>query len=106
MMLILIQRKLIPHDFDEIKICVGYDLDGKKIDYLPASIQQQLKVRPVYKTFKGWNTSTCGIKKFSELPKNAQNYINFIEEFVEAKVSSISTSPERKDTILLKNSFF
>ena len=67
-----------PHQFEEIKICIGYDLDGKKIDYLPASSEQQFKVKPIYKTFKGWNSSTFGIKKFSDLPKNAQSYVNFI----------------------------
>ena len=92
-------------EFEEIKICIGYDLDGKKIDYLPASSEQQLIVKPIYKTFEGWNSSTCGIKKFSDLPKNAQNYINFIEEFVETKVSTISTSPERNDTILIEDPF-
>ncbi len=92
-------------EFDEIKICVGYDLDDKKIDYLPASSEQQFKVKPIYKIFKGWNSSTCGIKNFFDLPKNAQSYINFIEKFVEAKVSSISTSPERKDTILIEDPF-
>ncbi len=92
-------------EFDQIKICVGYDLEGEKIDYLPASSEHQFKVKPIYKTFEGWNSQTCGIKKFSDLPKNAQSYINFIEEFVEAKVSSISTSPERNDTILIENPF-
>jgi len=92
-------------EFDEINICVGYNLDGKKIDYLPTSSEQQLKVKPVYKIFKGWNSSTRGIKNFSNLPKNAQIYINFIEKFVQAKVSTISTSPERNDTILIKNPF-
>ncbi len=92
-------------DFDEIKICIAYDLNGKKIDYFPASSEQQLKVKPVYKSFKGWKSSTCGIKKFSELPEKAQSYIKFIEEFVEAKVSTISTSPERKDTILIEDPF-
>ena len=90
---------------DEIKVCVEYDLEGKKIDYLPALSDHQFQVKPVYKTFKGWNSSTCGIKKFSDLPKNAQNYINFIQDFVETKVSTISTSPERNDTILIKNPF-
>ena len=90
---------------DQIKICVGYDLDGKKIDYLPASSEQQFKVKPIYKTFEGWNSPTCGIKKFSDLPRNAQSYISFIEEFVEAKVSTVSTSPERNDTILIEDPF-
>ena len=55
-------------EFDEIKICIAYDLNGKKIDYLPASSEQQFKVKPIYKTFEGWKSSTCGIKNFSELP--------------------------------------
>ena len=92
-------------EFDEIKICIAYDLDGKKIEYLPAASEQQFKVKPIYKSFKGWNSSTCGIKSFSDLPLEAQNYIKFIEEFVEAKLSSISTSPERKDTILIEDPF-
>ena len=92
-------------EFDEIKICIGYDLNGKKIDYLPASSEQQLAVKPIYKNFEGWNSSTFGIKKFSDLPKNAQSYVNFIEEFVETKISTISTSPERNDTILIENPF-
>ncbi len=92
-------------EFEEIKICIGYDLNGKKIDYLPASSEQQLKVKPIYKIFKGWNSSTRGIKQFEKLPKNAQNYIRFIEKFVEAKISTISTSPERNDTILIIDPF-
>ena len=92
-------------EFDEIKICTSYDLDGKKIDYLPTSSEQQYKVKPIYKIFDGWKSSTCGIKNFSDLPKKAQIYITFIEKFVEAKVSTISTSPERNDTILIENPF-
>ena len=92
-------------EFDEIKICTAYELNGKKIDYLPASSEQQFKIKPVYETFEGWKSSTCGVKKFSELPEKAQNYIKFIERFVEAKVSTISTSPERKDTILIEDPF-
>ena len=92
-------------EFDEIKICIAYDLDGKQIEYLPAASEQQFKVKPIYKSFKGWNSSTCGIKSFSDLPSEAQNYIKFIEEFVEAKLSTISTSPERKDTILIEDPF-
>ena len=92
-------------DFDEIKICIAYDLDGDKIDYLPASSEQQFKVKPIYRTFKGWKSQTSGVKEFSDLPEEAQSYIKFIEEFVEAKVSTISTSPERKDTILIEDPF-
>ena len=92
-------------ELDDIKICVGYELKGKKIDYLPAAVEDQLKVKPIYKTFNGWNTSTKGIKSFKDLPKNAQTYIKGLEKFIETKVASISTSPERKDTILIENPF-
>ncbi len=92
-------------ELDEIKICIAYDLNGEKIDYLPAASEQQFIVKPIYQSFEGWKTSTCGIQSFSELPDNAQKYIKFIEEFVEAKVSTVSTSPERKDTILIQDPF-
>ena len=92
-------------ELDEIKICIGYELKGKKIDYLPAAVEDQLKVKPIYKNFRGWKTSTKGIKSFKDLPKNAQEYIKGLEKFVETKVASISTSPERKDTILIENPF-
>ena len=90
---------------DEIKMCIAYELNGKKIDYLPAALEDQLKIKPIYKKFKGWKTSTKGIKNFKELPENAKNYINELEKFVESKISSISTSPEREDTILVEDPF-
>ena len=90
---------------DEIKMCIAYEVDGKKIDYLPSSIDSQLKAKPIYKSFKGWNSSTKGVKKFDDLPDNAKNYIKELEKFIETKVASISTSPERNDTILLDNPF-
>jgi len=92
-------------ELDEIKMCIAYELNGKKMDYLPAAVDDQLKVKPVYKTFKGWKSSTKGIKEFDKLPENAKIYIKELEKFVEAKISSISTSPERKDTILIENPF-
>ena len=92
-------------NLDEIKMCIAYDLDGKKIDYLPAAVDDQLKVKPIYKTFKGWKSSTKGIKKFQDLPENAKKYIMELEKFVETKISSISTSPERNDTILIEDPF-
>ena len=92
-------------ELDEIKMCIAYELKGKKIDYLPAAVDDQLKVKPVYKVFKGWKSSTRGIKEFNKLPENAKIYVKELEKFVEAKISSISTSPERKDTILIKNPF-
>ena len=92
-------------ELEEIKICIAYELDGKKIDYLPAAVEDQLKVKPIYKSFQGWRTSTRGIKNFDKLPTNAKKYINELEKFIETKVSSISTSPEREDTILIENPF-
>ena len=89
----------------KLKICVAYDLNGKEIDYFPAAVEDQLNVKPVYKKFKGWKSKTQGIKKFENLPKNAKIYIKAIEEFIETKISSISTSPEREDTILLIDPF-
>ena len=80
-------------------------IDGKKIDYLPASVDDQLKVRPIYKSFKGWKSSTKGIKKFEDLPENAKNYIKELEKFIETKISSISTSPERNGYYFNRRSF-
>ncbi len=77
----------------------------KKIDYLPAAVEDQLKIKPIYKTFAGWKKSTNGIKNIEELPDNAKKYIYAIEDFIGAKISSISTSPEREDTILVENPF-
>ena len=92
-------------ELDEIKMCVEYELDGKKMDYLPAAVEDQLKIKPIYKTFPGWKSSTQGIKNIENLPENAKNYIYALEDFIGTKVSSISTSPEREDTILLENPF-
>ena len=92
-------------ELDEIKICVAYELDGKRLDYLPAAVEDQLKIKPIYKIFEGWKISTSGIKNMNELPENAKKYIFAIEDFIGAKVSSVSTSPERDDTILIENPF-
>ena len=92
-------------ELKEIKMCVKYKINGKEIDYLPAMVEDQLKVKPIYKTFAGWKTSTKGIRNLKDLPDNAKKYIHAIEDFIGAKISSISTSPEREDTILLNNPF-
>ena len=92
-------------ELDEIKICVAYEINGKKIDYLPAAVDDQLKVKPIYKSYDGWRSSTVGIKNFDDLPKNAKIYIQDLEKFIETKISSISTSPEREDTILIQDPF-
>ncbi len=92
-------------DFDEIKVCIKYDLDGLEIDYLPAAVEDQKKVKPIYKTFQGWKSETRGARSIEDLPDKAKEYIHGIEDLVEAKLSSISTSPEREDTILLEDPF-
>ncbi len=92
-------------ELDEIKICVEYELNGKKINYLPTASEDQSKIKPVYKTFPGWKSSTQGIRNIKDLPEKAKNYIYALEDFIGAKVSSISTSPERDDTILIEDPF-
>ena len=92
-------------ELEEIKMCVGYDLNGKEIDYLPAASEDQFNIKPIYKTFKGWKTKTQGVRSFKDLPENARKYIHALEDFVGAKISSISTSPERDDTILVEDPF-
>ena len=92
-------------ELDEIKMCVEYELNGKKINYLPASVEDQLKIKPIYRIFPGWKKSTNGIKNIDELPEKAKDYIYAIEDFIGAKISSVSTSPERDDTILIHNPF-
>ena len=92
-------------ELDEIKMCVKYDLNGDEIDYLPAAVEDQLKIKPIYKTFPGWKTSTNGIKNMDDLPEKAKKYIYALEDFIGTKISSVSTSPERDDTILIENPF-
>ena len=92
-------------ELDEIKMCIAYEINGKKFDYLPASVEDQFMAKPIYKSFKGWKSSTVGIKNFDGLPDNAKYYIKELEKFIETTISSISTSPERNDTILIKDPF-
>ena len=92
-------------ELEEIKICVQYELHGKKIDYLPSASEDQFNIKPIYKTFPGWKTKTQGIRHMRDLPENAKKYIYALEDFIGAKISSISTSPEREDTILLEDPF-
>ena len=83
--------------FDEVKVCVAYELNGVEIDYMPSELDD---VTPIYKTFKGWDNSV-GVRKFEDLPATAQEYVKVIEEISKTKVGIISTSPERDDTIIL-----
>ncbi|HEV3246957.1 MAG TPA: adenylosuccinate synthase [Beijerinckiaceae bacterium] len=91
--------------FEEIKICVGYKLDGREIDHLPASEGGQARVEPIFETFEGWSQSTAGARSWIDLPGQAIKYVRRIEELTGAPVAILSTSPERNDTILVRNPF-
>ena len=91
--------------FKEIKICVEYEIEEKKLDYLPTSSAQQAKIKPVYETMKGWEGSTVGIQNLEDLPPEAKLYIKRVEELIKCKITLVSTSPERSDTIVLENPF-
>ena len=89
----------------EIKICVGYRLDGKAIDHLPAAQGAQARVEPIYEVLEGWNTSTEGARSWAALPAQAIKYVKRLEELIEAPVAMLSTSPKREDTILVTDPF-
>ncbi len=86
--------------FNEIKVCVGYELDGKKVDYFDGDAQFLAKVKPVYKTYNGWKKPVQGIARYADLPKEAKEYIEIIEKFTNTKVSSISTGAKRNEIII------
>ena len=89
----------------ELKICVGYELDGKKLDYLPIPSDQQARVKPIYEVMEGWMETTAGARSWAELPGAAIKYVRRIEELIECPVAMLSTSPEREDTILVTDPF-
>ncbi|WP_430450325.1 adenylosuccinate synthase [Rhodophyticola sp.] len=91
--------------FEELKICVGYELDGKRLDYLPIASEQQARVTPIYETMKGWSDSTAGARSWADLPGEAVKYVRRIEELIQCPVALLSTSPEREDTILVTDPF-
>ncbi len=91
--------------FSEVKVCVGYMLDGERIDRLPAGHNAQARVKPIYETFEGWAQSTRGARSWADLPAQAVKYVRTIEELIECPVTLLSTSPEREDTILVKDPF-
>jgi len=90
---------------DEIKVCVGYRLNGRELDYLPASTKEQENVEPIYETMEGWSDTTYGARSWADLPATAIKYVRRIEELIGAPVAMLSTSPERDDTILVKDPF-
>jgi adenylosuccinate synthase len=91
--------------FDELKICVGYEIEGKRFDYLPSAAHLQAAAKPVYETIEGWSESTKGARSWAQLPATAIKYIRRIEELIEVPVALLSTSPEREDTILVTDPF-
>ena len=91
--------------FDEIKVCVAYDLNGERIDYLPASTVDQANIKPIYETIKGWSDTSQGARSWADIPAEAVKYVRHIEELIEAPVALLSTSPDRDDTILMQDPF-
>jgi adenylosuccinate synthase len=91
--------------FDELKICTGYELDGKMLDYLPTAADLQARVTPVYETLEGWPDSTAGARSWADLPAAAVKYVRRVEELIQCPVALLSTSPERDDTILVTDPF-
>ena len=92
-------------EFDEIKICTGYSLNGKNINFLPSAEKEQKQIKPIYEILKGWKKGIVGVKNINDLPEEAKIYIKRIEELVKCPIILISTSPERSDTIHIKDPF-
>jgi adenylosuccinate synthase len=91
--------------FDEIKICTSYKLEGKTIDYLPASVKDQAACEPIYETLDGWKKTTRGARSSKDLPAKAIKYIRRIEELIGCPAALVSTSPQRDDVILMRDPF-
>ena len=91
-------------ELDEIKVCVGYELNGKKIDYLPSASEDQFNIKPVYKVFPGWKSSTQGVRNIKDLPEKAKNYIYALEDFIEQKYPAFQ-QVLKEDTILIEDPF-
>ncbi len=91
--------------FEQIKVCVSYELDGKRLDYLPADANLQARLKPVYETLEGWKETTQGARSWAELPANAIKYVRLVEELIGAPVVLLSTSPDRDDTIMVQDPF-
>ncbi len=86
-------------DLKNIKVCIGYEVDGQKLDYFPSGEFYYNKIKPIFKTFTGWESSTVGINKWEDLPKNAKEYVQSLENLIKSKISIVSTGPDRKETI-------
>ncbi|WP_291843977.1 adenylosuccinate synthase [Maricaulis sp.] len=91
--------------FKTIKVCVAYELDGERLDHLPAGKEAQAKVTPVYEELQGWQGSTAGARSWADLPAEAVKYVRRLEELIECPIALVSTSPEREDVILMQDPF-
>jgi adenylosuccinate synthase len=91
--------------FEELRICIGYRIGDREYDYLPPHPQDQARVEPVYEVIEGWSGSTAGARSWAELPAQAIKYIRRVEELIRCPVALVSTSPEREDTILVRDPF-
>ncbi|MGR3525335.1 MAG: adenylosuccinate synthase [Paracoccaceae bacterium] len=91
--------------FETLKICVGYELDGARIDYLPTAADHQARCKPIYEEMPGWSESTEGARSWADLPAAAIKYVRRVEELIDCPVALLSTSPEREDTILVTDPF-
>ncbi len=91
--------------FETINVCVGYDLDGTTLDYLPTDATEQARCKPIYQEMEGWNCSTRGARSWADLPAQAVKYVRRVEELIGAPVALLSTSPEREDTIMVRDPF-
>jgi adenylosuccinate synthase len=90
---------------ETIRVAVGYRLDGREIDYLPAAEGAQARIEPIYEDLEGWQDSTAGARTWNDLPAQAVKYVRHVEELIGAPVALLSTSPERDDTILVQDPF-
>lgn len=89
---------------DEIRVCVGYEIDGRRIDTFPAVSHDLARIKPIYKTLPGWKSDTLGVTKYDDLPENARAYVEFLSETIGVEIGLISTGPEREQTIILGDS--
>jgi adenylosuccinate synthase len=89
----------------DVRICIGYELNGRALDYFPAGLKDQSAITPVYESLEGWSQSTRGVRSSRDLPANAIKYIRRIEELIGCPAALVSTSPEREDVILMRDPF-
>lgn len=90
---------------DEVRLCVGYKIDGKDVDILPRGAVEVARCEPVYETFSGWKTSTVGITRWDDLPETARAYLTRVQEVAGIPIDMVSTGPDRDETILLRHPF-